>query len=107
VLKPGGWILLDVADGKAVKEHFTPNAWHEIGDDILVCRQRELKRDYICAREIVIKKSAGLVRDRNYGMKLYGSESLMELIQTCGFKKAKAHRDFSPLETEDDLGFES
>ena len=32
VLRPGGWILVDVTDGAAVKKSFNPNAWHEVGE---------------------------------------------------------------------------
>ncbi|MGA2403944.1 MAG: class I SAM-dependent methyltransferase, partial [Syntrophobacteraceae bacterium] len=38
VLRPGGWLLIDIADGTAVRDKFKPEAWHEIGEDILVCR---------------------------------------------------------------------
>jgi D-alanine-D-alanine ligase len=105
VLMTGGWLLLDVADGSAIRENFSPNAWHEIGDDILVCRQRELEGDYICARELVIKKSGGLVRDRTYGMRLYDAKGFTDLIKRCGFVKIRAITDFSPLEIQGDLGF--
>jgi D-alanine-D-alanine ligase len=105
VLVPGGWILLDIADGSAIREDFSRNAWHEIGDDILVCRQRELNGDYICARELVIRKSGGLIRDRAYGMRLYEAKDLMDLISRCGFGKIRVITDFSPLETSGDLGF--
>ena len=105
VLVPGGWILLDIADGNAIREKFSPNAWHEIGDDIVVCRQRELREDYICARELVIKKSGGLVRDRTYGMRLYDTRGITDLIKRCGFDKIRVITDFSPLEIQGDLGF--
>lgn len=105
VLQPGGWLLLDVSDGSAVREWFLQNAWHEIGDDIVVCRQRELRENYVCAREIVIKKSDGLVRDRTYGMRLYDPANLTDLVRTCGFEGIRAHSDFSPLEVQGDLGF--
>ena len=105
VLQPGGWLLLDVTDGSAIRENFTPNAWHGIGDDIVVCRQRELKKDYICARELVLNKSVGLIRDRTYGMRLYDARGLTELVRACGFDRSKAYTDFSLSETHGDLGF--
>jgi hypothetical protein len=39
----GGWLLLDVTDGEAVRAKIAPRAWHEIGDDVVVCRQREIR----------------------------------------------------------------
>jgi D-alanine-D-alanine ligase len=86
LLMPGGWLLVDVVDGAAVKKSFNPNAWHEIGEDTVVCRQRELKRDSICAREMVISKQDGLIRDRTYAS--YGSSWIRSYPNT--------HRFFSP-----------
>jgi D-alanine-D-alanine ligase len=105
VLQPGGWLLLDVTDGSAVRERFLPNAWHEIGDDLVVCRQRELREDYVCAREMVMKKSGGMIRDRTYGMRLYDAGSLKDLVSRCGFELVQAHTNFSPMEIKGDLGF--
>ncbi len=96
---------MDVTDGSAVQKHFSPNAWHEI-DDLVVCRQRELRTDTICAREIVLKKSGGLVRDRTYGMRLYDSGALKILVEACGFSRTRTYTDFSPMEIRGgDLGF--
>ncbi len=33
VLSPGGWLLVDVVDGKVVRESLNPHAWHEIGPE--------------------------------------------------------------------------
>jgi len=44
LLRLGGWLLVDVTDGAAVKESFNPIAWHEIGTDIVVCRERNLEK---------------------------------------------------------------
>lgn len=54
LLKPEGRMLIDVTDGNIVREKFTPNAWHEIDPDIVVCRQRQLMGTTICAREMVL-----------------------------------------------------
>jgi len=100
-----GWILIDVADGRAVQEHFNPNAWHEIGDDVVVCRRRELQAGVLCAREMVLKKGSGLVRDQTYGIRLYTSEELMRLVLTAGFGDVQLQRNFSDNPGDEDLGF--
>jgi len=105
LLMPGGWLLVDVVDGAAVRKAFIPNAWHEIGEDTIVCRQRELKRDSISAREMVISKRDGLVRDRTYAVRLYESGSLASLLEAIGFDNVKIHTDFSPHRFEGDYGF--
>jgi D-alanine-D-alanine ligase len=105
LLANDGRILIDVTDGSAVKKHFRPNAWHEIGEDIVVCRQRELKPDIICAREMVMHKRRGLMRDRTYGMRLYESTTLRALAADAGFVRIQVHEDFSPYEGGGDVGF--
>lgn len=105
VLKPGGWLLVDVADGAAVRQRFAPNAWHEIGKDIVVCRERELRAKRICAREMVLHKRTGLVRDRTYCMRLYSPGALGGMAETAGFSGIRVHTDFSPLTCDGDLGF--
>ena len=105
VLRPGGWLLVDVTDGAAVKKSFNPNAWHEIGEDTVVCRQRELRGDAVHARELVISKKDGLIRDRNYAVRLYEPQTLSSLMETTGFSQINIHTDFSPHRFEGDYGF--
>lgn len=105
VLRPGGWILVDVTDGAAVRKAFNPNAWHEVGEDTVVCRQRELRQDSVRARELVISKKDGLIRDRTYAVRLYETQSLAPLLETVGFRQVKIHTDFSPHRFEGDYGF--
>lgn len=105
VLRPGGWILVDVTDGVAVKKSFNPNAWHEVGKDTIVCRQRELRENAVRAREMVISKQEGLIRDRTYAVRLYKPQTLLSLLETSGFSQIKIHTDFSPHRFEGDYGF--
>jgi D-alanine-D-alanine ligase len=105
VLRNGGWLLVDVTDGAAVKKLFNPNAWHEVGDDTVVCRQRELRENVVRARELVVSKKDGMVRDRTYAVRLYEPSNLSFLLDTAGFKQVKIHTDFSPHRFEGDYGF--
>jgi len=105
ILRPGGWLLVDVTDGNAVKNSFSANSWHEIGAETVVCRHRELCEDIVCAREMVIDKHTGLVRDRTYAVRLYDSESLGVLFQQSGFSKIKVYTNFSPHQSDGDFGF--
>ncbi len=105
VLRTGGWILVDVADGAAVRSSFRPNAWHEIDQDFVVCRQREIQEQVICAREIVLSKTDGLIRDQSYAIRLYDAAGLSTLLQDGGFSRISVHADFSPHETDGDYGF--
>jgi D-alanine-D-alanine ligase len=105
VLQRGGWLLVDVTDGAVVKKTFNPNAWHEVGDDTLVCRKRELRENVIRARELVISKKEGVIRDRTYAIRLYEPQTLFSLLETAGFRQVKILTDFSPHRFEGDYGF--
>jgi D-alanine-D-alanine ligase len=105
VLHPGGWMLVDVTDGNVVKNSFSPNSWHEIGEKTVVCRQRELNGNIVNAREMVIDKQKGLIRDRCYAVRLYDSESLQMLFQNAGFSHTDVYTNFSPHQAEGDFGF--
>jgi len=105
VLRSGGWLLVDVVDGKAARTSFNPNAWHEIGSDTVVCRQREIRDDRVYARELVVSKSNGLVRDLAYSIKLYDEETIVALIEQVGFKTVSVHAGFSLHRLKGDYGF--
>lgn len=106
VLCPGGWLLVDVTNGASVRSRFTPNAWHEIGADTVVCRQRQLTGASVEAREMVLNKGTGLVRDRCYSIRLYTPAELADLLAAAGFTGARIHEDFSPYgDHQGDYGF--
>ena len=105
LLTPCGKILVDVTDGRSVEENFVPSAWHEIGEDTVVCRQREILDGRVNAREMVICKKDGLIRDKTYSIKLYEPEQLLDLAERAGFENARLHTDFSPNHADGDLGF--
>ena len=105
LLQPGGWLLVDVTNGLAVKNSFSPNAWHEIGEDTVVCRQRELRGNFLCAREMVLSRQKGLIRDRTYAVRLYDSQTLASLLNQVGFNQVKVHTNFSPHQSDGDYGF--
>ena len=105
LLRPGGRLLLDVTDGDVVRERFTPNAWHEIAQEIVVCRQRVLTADAVRVREVVLCKERGLIRDQSYAIRTYSPELLETLVRDAGFSDVAIHRNFSPREGEGDYGF--
>lgn len=104
LLKSGGWLLLDVTDGDAVHGKIAPQAWHEIDDDVVVCRQREVKDGRVCAREIVLSKDRGMIRDRTYCIRLYGADNLAALVARAGFGNVQVHTDMSALNRMEDVG---
>jgi D-alanine-D-alanine ligase len=104
VLKPGGWLLLDVTDGEAVRAGLAPNAWHEIDDDVVVCRQREIRDDRVCAREMVLSKERGMIREATYCMRLYDARQLADLVTRSGFRDVNVHAMDETADPRVDLG---
>ncbi|HKL25735.1 MAG TPA: class I SAM-dependent methyltransferase [Desulfuromonadales bacterium] len=105
LLKSGGRLLVDVTDGSAVRAQFNPNAWHEIADDIVVCRQRELEENLIRAREVVICKNRGLLRDHSYAIRIYDPANLQALLHKAGFTAIDVRKGFSSGRSGEDYGF--
>ena len=105
VLATGGKILIDVADGDFIRESFRPAAWHEIGDDTVICRQRELHRKYLNTREMVLSKKKGMVRDESYSIRLYDKTSLHNLVEEAGFSDIEIIKNFSVHQLKGDYGF--
>jgi len=105
LLKSGGRILLDVVNGARLKSGFSPVAWHEAGDGIVVCRSREMERNVVHTREMVLSKKSGLVRDRRYSLRIYEPGSMRLLLSGVGFSRVRVIRDFSPFRKMGDYGF--
>ncbi len=104
LLKPGGWLLLDIADGESVQTKISPLAWHEIGNDIVVCRQREAESSIIRAREVVLSKARGMIRDQTYRIRLYSEEEVVALAQRAGFGDVQRHIIDSAMNYTEDVG---
>ena len=104
LLKPRGWLLIDISNGEAAPAKLTPQAWHEIGDDVVVCRQRELNGGRIRAREMVLSKAKGLIRDQTYGIRLYNADALTDLVTRAGYSDVRVHADMSAMNPTADVG---
>jgi D-alanine-D-alanine ligase len=105
VLRKNGWILVDVTDGSTVKESLTPTAWHEIDEDKVVCRQRELIKNRVNARELVLSKKEGKIRDSTYSIRIYRPGELAEIMEKTGFQRVGVQSDFRAHKTKGDYGF--
>jgi D-alanine-D-alanine ligase len=105
LLTQGGKLLVDVTDGEVVREQFNSNAWHEIATNIVVCRQRELAENCIRAREIVLCKEQGLLRDQTYAIRTYGVNSLCTMATHAGFENISVQKGFAAHSKKEDYGF--
>ena len=104
LLKPQGCLLLDVTDGESVQSGMSPLAWHQIGDDIIVCRQREVDNGIISAREMVLSKARGLIRDRTYRIRFYSANDLAALTGSAGFDDVQILPRTSAMKSTEDVG---
>jgi D-alanine-D-alanine ligase len=105
VLKKGGWIMIDVTDGSTIAETLMPTAWHEIDSDKVVCRQREVVCKRINARELVLSKKEGMIRDSTYSIRIYTPRELALLMENVGFKKVRVQTKFRAHLDKGDYGF--
>ncbi len=106
ILKNGGRLLIDVANGDYLKDHFQPRSWKWIDRDLLVCRERALAKDgRLVAREIVVNIGKGVIADQFYAERLYTETSLAKIIQEAGMTRFSVQRKLSmPSERNQDLG---
>ena len=105
LLKPGGNLLVDVADGEKVRENMSPVAWHEGDGTVVVCRKRELDGNAVSARELVMCKERGLLRDQTYRIRLFDSGDLENLLREADLDEVEVYKDFSARDREGDYGF--
>jgi len=87
VLKPWGKVLIDVADGAYLKEHFQSRTWEWIDKKLFVCRERSLSADgnRLISREVITDVTKGVIADQFYAERLYTREDLSGLLDTAGF----------------------
>lgn len=92
-LGAGGGLVLDIADGQWQRKHFEPRSWEWIDQNHLVCRERSLSRDEsrLISREVVVHAERGVIVDQFYAERLYSRESIVELLQECGFDQCRIH----------------
>jgi D-alanine-D-alanine ligase len=105
LLKPGSRILVDVTDGEKARREMAPMAWHEVDEDLVVCRRRELNDGKVHARELVFSRRKGLLKDQSYAIRLFTPSQLDDLLRRTGFVDVRLHRDFRPHDGEGDYGF--
>jgi D-alanine-D-alanine ligase len=105
LLRRGGKLLLDLTDPDHVKNNLKPCSWHEANDDIIVCRERKLSNNVIKAREVVLSKKKGLLRDGYYCERLYHADGINKLLGAVGFVNAMTKRNISLHRRKKDYGF--
>ncbi|MEO0202449.1 MAG: methyltransferase domain-containing protein [candidate division WOR-3 bacterium] len=107
VLKPYGTLLLDIADGDYIRNHYKPYTWEWINDKYVVLRERQLSHDkrLLISREIVIHANKGVVVDQIYSERLYSQSEIEDILKSAGFNNVKFHMNLiSQSKRNIDLG---
>jgi len=107
VLKYQGQLLIDVADGKYLKENFQPRSWEWIDKRYFVCRERclSLDKQRLISREVITHVEKGVIADQFYAERLYLLEDINELLKDSGFSDITFHGEISPnSQRNQDLG---
>lgn len=93
VIKPGGRVLIDVADGEFLRKNFSPRTWEWINKNYFVCRERSLSADKqrLISREVITHTEKGVLVDQFYAERLYTKKSLTGLLRASGFDKVTLH----------------
>jgi D-alanine-D-alanine ligase len=107
VLKPWGKLLIDVADGDYLKEHFQPRSWEWIDKRYFVCRERSLSMDEqrLISREVITHVDKGVIADQFYAERLYTQEAIVRLLKEAGLTDINFHGSLNPQsQRNQDLG---
>ena len=106
-LKPWGRLIVDIADGNYLREHFQPRSWEWMDKKHFVCRERSLSldRQRLISREVIAHAEKGVIADQFYAERLYSAESLTKLLKTAGFNDITFHDKHSTnSQRNQDLG---
>lgn len=98
-LRDGGLLLMDIANGDYLRDHYEKSVWEWIDPEHFVCRERSLSADgrKIISRELISHVSKGIIADQFYAERLYNVEQISELLEKAGFKSVRFHE---PVQTE-------
>lgn len=107
VIKPYGKILIDITDGRYLRNNFQPRSWEWIDKNFFVCRERSLSLDKqrLISREVITHVNNGVLVDQFYAERLYSIEEITEILKKAGFSNIAFHGNMTPNSKKDhDLG---
>ena len=97
ILKPGGLLLMEIADGDFLRKSYTPRSWEWIDKKHFVCRERTMAADNqrLISREVITHTEKGVIVDQFYAERLYAKDDLIELLKNVNFKEVTFHGNIS------------
>ncbi|MCB9681311.1 MAG: methyltransferase domain-containing protein [Alphaproteobacteria bacterium] len=106
-LAPGGTVLLDLADGTWLQDHFEKRSWEWIDANRFVCRERSLAADgeRLISREVVVDAEKGVIADQFYAERLYTEARIRGSLTAAGFHDITVHGQLATSSSRNqDLG---
>lgn len=107
VLRSRGTLVMDLANGDWLIDHYEKRSWEWIDQSQLVCRERSLSTDHsrLVSREVIIDAEKGVIADQFYAERLYSREAIRTLLEEAGFGEIRFHETIDTHSTRDqDLG---
>jgi len=107
VLKPGGRLVLDLADGDFLRSNFQPRSWEWVDSTMFVCREREMAEDgqRLISREIISLTDKGVIKDQIYSERLFNFETISQMLLQVGVVDANLFKELNTDSKRDqDLG---
>jgi hypothetical protein len=88
-----------------MRKKLPPFSWHEANKDVIVCRERQLTQSMVTAREVVISKKKGLLRDGAYCIRLYSKQTITQLLKRTGYTHPAIKTNISLRIMKKEYGF--
>ncbi len=107
VLRGGGFIAMDLADGEWLRSNFEKRSWEWIDQNHFVCRERSLASDGVrlVSREVVVHAEKGVIADQFYAERLYTRAEITQMLERVGFLSVRMHEGIiTDSDRKQDLG---
>lgn len=107
VLRAGGNLAMDLADGEWLRTNFEKRSWEWIDQNHFVCRERSLASDGVrlVSREVVVHAEKGVIADQFYAERLYTRSEITQMLERVGFLAVRMHEGLvTDSDRKQDLG---
>jgi len=107
VLKPGGRLVLDLADGDYLRSNYQPRSWEWVDSTMFVVREREMAEDgqRLISREIISLTDKGVIKDQIYSERLFNFEAISQMLIGMGVGNTNLFKELNTDSKRDqDLG---
>lgn len=93
VLRTGGTLAMDLADGEWLRTNFEKRSWEWIDQNHFVCRERSLASDgkRLVSREVVVHAEKGVIADQFYAERLYSRADISSMLDRAGYQNIRVH----------------